>query len=69
MGGEVDVIGMERKKMIIEVLILPLLPKQKKATTMMITVNDIAVSVKLRSTLQGSINDSTEGKDGKHPCC
>ena len=67
---EVDVIGMERKQKV-DLLVLPLLPKQKKTTTMMmmITVNDLAVAVEWRSTLQGSINDSAEGEDGKHPCC
>ena len=68
---EVDMIGMERKQIIVDVLVLPLLPKQKKTTMMMITVNDLAVTVAVewRSTLQGSINDSAEGEDGKHPCC
>jgi len=60
---------MERKQMIVDVLVLPLLllPKEKMTTTMMITVNNLAVAVEWRSTLQGSINDSAEGKDGKHP--
>ena len=67
MGEEED--GMERKLMIVDVLVLPLLPKQKTTTMMMITVNDLAVAVEWRSTLQGSINDSAEGEYGKHPCC
>jgi len=59
-----------RHVMIVDVLVLPLPPQQKKTTTMtMITVNDIAVAVECRSTLQGSINDSAEGEEGKHPCC
>ena len=64
---EVDVIRMERKQMIVDVLVLLLLPKQKKTTMMMITVNNLAVAVEWRSTLQGSINNSAEGEDGKHP--
>jgi len=48
--------------------VLPLLLKQKKTTTMMITVNDLAhaVAVEWRSTLQGSINDNNKNnnKDG-----
>jgi len=36
---EMDVIGLERKQMIVDVLVMPLLPKQKKTTMMMITVN------------------------------
>jgi len=45
---EVDVVGMERKQMIVDVLVLPLplLPKQKKKKKMVvITVNDLAVAV------------------------
>ena len=40
--------------------------KQKKTTTMMITVNDLAFTVEWRSTLQGSINDNNKNnnKDG-----
>jgi len=62
---EVDVVGMERKQMIVDVLVLPLplLPKQKKKKKMVvITVNDLAVAVEWRFTLQGSINDNN--KDG-----
>ena len=65
---EVDLIGMERKQNV-DVLVLLPLPKQNKTTMMMITVNDLAVAVEWRSTLQGSINDSAEGKKGKHSCC
>ena len=36
---------MESKLMIIDVLVLSLLPKQKKTTTMMITVNDLTAAV------------------------
>ena len=42
--GDEDVDGMESKLMIVDVLVLSLLPKQpkqKKTTTMMITVNDL----------------------------
>jgi len=55
--------------MIVDLLVLSLLPKQKKKTMMMITVNDLTVTVEWRSTLQGSINDSTDGEDSKHSCC
>ena len=67
--GDEEVDGMESKLMLVDVLVLSLLPKQKKKTMMMITVNDLAVAVEWRSTLQGSLNDSAEGKGGKHPCC
>jgi len=55
---------MERKQLIVDVLVLPLLPKQKKTMTMMITLNNLAVSVEWRCTLQGSINDNNNNKDG-----
>ena len=48
---EMDVIGLERKQMIVDVLVLRLLPKQKKTMMMVITVNDLAVAVEWRSTL------------------
>jgi len=67
--GEEEVDGMERKLMIEDVLVLPLLPKQKETTMMMIIVTDLAVAVEWRLILQGSINDSAEGEDSKHPCC
>jgi len=65
-GGGRDRNGMERKQLIVDVLVLPLLPKQKKTMTMMITLNNLAVSVEWRCTLQGSINDNNnkDGPDG-----
>ena len=66
-------IGMKRNQMIIDVLVLPLLPKQKKTTKKKV-MSLMGQQPCCCSYCRGDdwpiiLIEREEGKDGKHLCC